>query len=74
MPELTEFQKKRLENIKRNNDLLKKLHLSGVASQIKHEAGVLEKSRAPAKKNKKQLIPEQPSLRVPLYLHEDQEG
>ncbi|CAI4315594.1 CIC_collapsed_G0007250.mRNA.1.CDS.1 [Saccharomyces cerevisiae] len=73
MPELTEFQKKRLENIKRNNDLLKKLHLSGVASQIKHEAGVLEKSRAPAKETK-QLIPEQPSLRVPLYLHEDQEG
>ena len=53
MPELTEFQKKRLENIKRNNDLLKKLHLSGVASQIKHEAGVLEKSRAPAKKKTK---------------------
>lgn len=53
MPELTEFQKKRLENIKRNNDLLKKLHLSGVASQIKHEAGVLEKSRAPAKKKQK---------------------
>lgn len=40
MGELTEFQKKRLENIKRNNDLLKKLNLNNVSSQIKREAGV----------------------------------
>ncbi|KOH00219.1 Cmr1p [Saccharomyces eubayanus] len=53
MPELTEFQRKRQENIKRNNDLLKKLHLSGVASQIKHEAGVVDKAKAPVKKKQK---------------------
>ncbi|CAI1892695.1 hypothetical protein SEUBUCD646_0D00930 [Saccharomyces eubayanus] len=53
MPELTEFQRKRQENIKRNNDLLKKLHLLGVASQIKHEAGVVDKAKAPVKKKQK---------------------
>ncbi|CCC67961.1 hypothetical protein NCAS_0A14030 [Naumovozyma castellii] len=40
MVEFTEFQRKRQENIKRNNDLLKKLNLSNKASQIKREAGV----------------------------------
>lgn len=39
MGELTDFQKRRLDNIKRNNDLLKKLNLSGAATQIKREAG-----------------------------------
>lgn len=42
MPELTSFQKKRLENIKRNNDLLKKLNLNGAATKIKKETGVDE--------------------------------
>lgn len=42
MSELSEFQKRRQENIKRNNDLLKKLNLSGAASKIKREAGVEE--------------------------------
>lgn len=55
MAQLTEFQKKRLENIKRNNDLLKKLNLSGISTQIKREAGVADdplrkKKKATAKK------------------------
>lgn len=42
MGELSEFQKKRLENIRRNNELLRKLNLSGTAGRIKREAGVDE--------------------------------
>ena len=50
MVELTEFQKKRQENIKRNNDLLKKLQLGGIASQIKRESGVVDASFKKKKK------------------------
>ena len=50
MAQLTEFQKKRLENIKRNNDLLKKLNLSGISTQLKREAGVADD---PLRKKKK---------------------
>lgn len=50
MGELSEFQKRRLENIKRNNDLLKKLNLSGAASKIKREAGVDEDHHRQKKK------------------------
>ncbi|EDO17073.1 hypothetical protein Kpol_530p43 [Vanderwaltozyma polyspora DSM 70294] len=52
MVELTEFQKRRQENIKRNNDLLKKLHLGGAASRIKREAGVDDTHRTVVKKKK----------------------
>ncbi|CAR28760.1 ZYRO0F11374p [Zygosaccharomyces rouxii] len=51
MSELSSFQKKRLENIKRNNDLLKKLNLSGAANQVKKESGLDE--HRPQKKKKK---------------------
>lgn len=61
MGELTEFQKKRLENIKRNNDLLKKLQLHGAASQIKKESGVdtlgpRKTAKLPARKTRKAKI------------------
>ncbi|KAM3159495.1 DNA damage-binding protein CMR1 [Lachancea thermotolerans] len=55
MGELSEFQKRRLENIKRNNDLLKKLNLSGVSNQIKNEAGAKDE-RKPKKKAAKQRV------------------
>lgn len=54
--ELTEFQKKRLENIKRNNDLLKKLQLQGTANKIKREAGVDTVSRHEERLKKKKKI------------------
>lgn len=50
MSELSEFQKRRLENIKRNNDLLKKLNLTGAATKIKREAGVDESRHIKKKK------------------------
>lgn len=50
---LTEFQRKRLQNIKRNNDLLKKLSLSGVANKIKVESGVTTDSFPKSKPKKK---------------------
>ncbi|AET39672.1 Cmr1p Ecym_4649 [Eremothecium cymbalariae DBVPG len=43
-----EFRQRRLENIKRNNDLLKKLNLNGMSSQLKREAGVGEKPKLKA--------------------------
>ncbi|CCD22357.1 Cmr1p NDAI_0A01990 [Naumovozyma dairenensis CBS 421] len=52
MVELTEFQKKRQENIKRNNDLLQKLNLTNKASEIKREAGVLTEDEKRRKKKK----------------------
>ncbi|BAO42092.1 WD repeat-containing protein KLLA0C16533g [Kluyveromyces marxianus] len=52
MGELTEFQLKRLENIKRNNELLKKLNLSNISSEIKREAGV-DENGGPHKEKKK---------------------
>lgn len=54
--ELTEFQKKRLENIKRNNDLLKKLQLQGAANKIKREAGVDSISRHEERLKKKKKV------------------
>ncbi|CDO93274.1 unnamed protein product [Kluyveromyces dobzhanskii CBS 2104] len=53
MGELTEFQKKRLDNIKRNNDLLKKLNLNNIASQIKREASATEEGDLERKRKKK---------------------
>lgn len=50
MSELSSFQRKRLENIKRNNDLLRKLNLNGAASQVKKESGIDE--QRPKKKKK----------------------
>lgn len=50
MSELSSFQKKRLENIRRNNDLLRKLNLNGAASQVKKESG--SDDRRPQKKKK----------------------
>lgn len=50
MSELSEFQKRRLENIKRNNDLLKKLNLTGAATKIKREAGINEDHHPKKKK------------------------
>lgn len=60
MPELTSFQRKRLENIKRNNDLLKKLNLNGAATQIKSESGVDEpkpKKKKTATSTRKSVSP-----------------
>lgn len=54
MGELSEFQKKRLENIRRNNDLLKKLNLSGAATKIKREAGVDEDHQRQKKRTTRQ--------------------
>ncbi|KAL3232882.1 hypothetical protein RNJ44_04798 [Nakaseomyces bracarensis] len=54
--ELTDFQKKRLENIKRNNDLLKKLQLQGAANNIKREAGVDTVNRHDERLKKKKKI------------------
>lgn len=51
MSELSSFQKKRLENIKRNNALLKKLNLSGTAGQVKKESGI--EDHKPQRKRKK---------------------
>ncbi|QLG73416.1 hypothetical protein HG535_0E05000 [Zygotorulaspora mrakii] len=69
MSDLTEFQKRRLENIKRNNELLKKLNLSGAATQIKREAGVNEddkvrKKKTPRKSSNKRTASSKP-VRLP---------
>ncbi|CCH61774.1 hypothetical protein TBLA_0F02330 [Henningerozyma blattae CBS 6284] len=63
MVELTEFQKKRLENIKRNNDILKKLSLTGTANQIKKESGIITKEKKktiPARSIKKKQVSQKP--------------
>lgn len=53
MIELTEFQKKRLENIKRNNDLLKKLNLVGISNHIQKElVNTIDTAKNSSKKHK----------------------
>ncbi|CEP62567.1 Cmr1p LALA0_S05e08504g [Lachancea lanzarotensis] len=62
MAELSAFQKRRLDNIKRNNDLLKKLNLNGVSGQLKSEAGV--KDQVKVKKANGKRKPPQKSAKV----------
>lgn len=67
MGELSEFQKRRLENIKRNNDLLKKLNLSGVSSQLKSEAGVKDKPKHKKPAAKRKVVKKEPKAEnVPI--------
>ncbi|AAS51420.1 ACR194Cp [Eremothecium gossypii ATCC 10895] len=42
----SEFNKRRLENIKRNNELLKKLNLAGIPARIRSEAGIEDHRKA----------------------------
>ncbi|SCU92622.1 LANO_0E01552g1_1 [Lachancea nothofagi CBS 11611] len=66
MGELSEFQKRRLENIKRNNDLLKKLNLNGVSKQLKSEVGVDDKPKARNRGSKKRVVKREPKpVKVP---------
>ncbi|OEJ84175.1 DNA damage-binding protein CMR1 [Hanseniaspora osmophila] len=68
--ELSEFQKKRLENIKRNNALLSKLNLKNISNKISSAAGASANSTAKLKKRapvtkktnrvKKETIPTAP--------------
>ncbi|SCU81376.1 LAME_0B06788g1_1 [Lachancea meyersii CBS 8951] len=62
MAELSEFQKRRLENIKRNNDLLKKLNLNGVSGRLKSEAGVNDKPKAKKSNGHKKVIKKEPKV------------
>ncbi|SCU93659.1 LAMI_0E15148g1_1 [Lachancea mirantina] len=66
MAELSDFQKRRLENIKRNNDLLKKLNLNAASRQLKRDAGI-DGHRQPKKKSikKKEVKREPKEPKVP---------
>ncbi|CCK69489.1 Cmr1p KNAG_0C03850 [Huiozyma naganishii CBS 8797] len=60
---LTSFQKKRLENIKRNNDLLKKLKLNSIIDLPKAENKLHKPKAAPKKKSvPKRKIEKEPSV------------
>ncbi|SCU92080.1 LADA_0F14180g1_1 [Lachancea dasiensis] len=60
MAELSEFQKRRLENIKRNNDLLKKLNLNGVSNKLKSEVGVKDQHKKKTTNGKKKVAKKEP--------------
>ncbi|CAL9730898.1 DNA damage-binding protein Cmr1p [Monosporozyma unispora] len=73
--ELTSFQKKRLENIKRNNDLLKKLNLNNIidlpkdstkfqSNQVKKPTNSVTRSDKRVKKEKPIPIPTRRSRRL----------